>query len=453
MPGRRWSRSTHARTARTSPAIQSLPAHDGGRGLVGDRSGLAGRRVHRAGPQTDWAGHTTESVTRGIETRNAVFVSPHGQRREFGYGGVTEADDPAGRQHGGGAGRPQVAVGQGTYGDSASAPRPAARRSMAVSTSTPVGSSGHSGCSRYAQSGPHQHRGCAGRSRRRHRRLVSSTASRSTAPTPVLPLAASVYGLRATMGPASRCRTSRLSLTTASPVRTVRTARAADGGSGVAGSLGGEPCTSYIPAGGGTGTGGASNGGKAARFMQQQRARRCGRCRTGWHGRWQRCEVERPTLSPVPMAVPAVAAVPASAGVAGTTAGTAGSGTAGTTWTGNNGGNGSAGTAGRGGGGGGAGGGQSNLLVAVVAMTPAAVAAAAGPPALVAPSERAVPPVAVRSACTRRCLDRQPRRPDRRDHRHRRRRWHRWQWWQGRQRWCWWCGRLGHEPEQRRLPR
>ena len=65
--------------------------------------------------QTDWAGNTNETL-RVIETRNAVFVSATGNNANPGTAALPKQTIAAGLATAVADGRPEIAVGQGTYG-------------------------------------------------------------------------------------------------------------------------------------------------------------------------------------------------------------------------------------------------------------------------------------------------------------------------------------------------
>ena len=358
--------------------------------------------------QTDWAGHTTE-IVRMFQTRPAIFVSPLGNDANPGTAASPKQDDQC-----------RASVRRCPPG----APRWRSVRARTPGLSISAGSGNktiNGGFDQYAGWVRPGSAGVAGTPNQDLSNIEAAGTSTVVAFSNDLGdfNGLKIHGTNQVLPPVARstgCERLNGADVTFQNVKVLADAgvagtngtngaNAADGGSGVAGSLGGEPCTSYIPGtvnGGTGGTGGASNGGKGGN----------GSCNNN--------------------------------GGAGD-AGAGGGGTAG------GGGAKSSGAVvscpdGSPGGGGGAGVGRCSghdgrhrgyhghrrydvdrqqrrqrqrrhrrsgrrrrwwrrrpiqpASVAVAAMTPAAVAAAAGPPALVAPSERAVPPVAVRSACT-----------------------------------------------------
>ncbi len=287
--------STHARTARTCLRSSPSPATVAGAGWSATGPALPAGVYTVQVTQTDWAGNTA-SVTRGIETRNAVFVSTDRQRREFGYGGGAEADDPGRGQHGRRCEPPASGCRSGNVWSTQ--PHCRAERHDGEWRFRPVRrleSPGHSRFSGYGEPGPHQHRGCAGRSR--HQRHDGSDPRRPTDQGLERRPACwhEIYGVRAVGG--SDVTLQNVKVIADNGVDGTSGTSGTSGASatpGVEGTIGGETCSGNH-AGGAAGTGGEQRRDRRRGPMQQQRARRCGRCRTGW-GRWHGWCSSEPTL-------------------------------------------------------------------------------------------------------------------------------------------------------------
>jgi hypothetical protein len=314
--------------------------------------------------QTDWAGNTNETL-RVIETRNAVFVSATGNNANPGTAASPKQTIAAGLTTAVSDARPEVAVGQGTYG--------------ALSVTAGQGNKTVNGG--FDQYAGWLRPGSAGVPGTPNQDLTNIEAG----PTAVLvtgatgltfngmrmkgsntsqPAGSTIYGLRAVTG----------ANVTLQNVKVIADAglggtNGTNGNSGVNattggnGNIGGEACESgnnyigSIVAGGAAGTGanngGAggvgdcrSNGGTGATGGGSGGSGGTGGANTGdlLCGNGGSGNGGSSGLG----------------GAAGATAGAAGSGgTSGATWAGNSGGNGTSGTAGRGGGGGGGGGGSS----------------------------------------------------------------------------------------------